>query len=221
VVALVVLKSHAQKGFKMHMIKTVRGNLVWKLILLLSLGLAAGCATSKVRTDYVEIPNPAFTMAPNAPETIWVPRESVDNGVPRGGELAKRGYEAVKEGLAPSQPVPGTATVTSVSGTAAVTAPQAGIAGLGGKPATFIPRFGLVVGVDGDKVYFNLGKAAGITPFQTLKVFRGGTVVEGLGLAPGELVATVEVQGFVGTSGGYGIIKKGGPLRINDLVGGE
>lgn len=194
------------------MIKTIRGNLVWKLILLLSLGLAAGCATTRDRTDYVEIPNPAFTMAPNAPETIWVPRESVDNGVPRGGELAKRGYEAVKDGLAPSQPV---------SGAAAVTAPQAGIVALGGKPATFIPRFGLVVGVDGEKVYFNLGKASGITPFQTLKVFRGGTVVEGLGLAPGEFVATIEVQGFVGTSGGYGVIKKGGPLRINDLVGAE
>lgn len=196
----------------MHMIKTIRGNLVRKLVFLLFVGMAAGCASSKVRTDYVEIPNPAFTMSPNASETIWVPRESVDNGVPRGGELAKRGYEAVKEGLTPSQPMPGAATVT---------APQAGIAALGGKPATFIPRFGLVVGVDGEKVYFNLGKATGITPFQTLKVFRGGTVVEGLGLAPGEFVATIEVQGFVGTSGGYGVIKNGGPLRINDLVGAE
>lgn len=196
----------------MRKMTTIRGNLACKILFLLFLGLVAGCATTKDQNDYVEIPNPAFTMSPNASETIWVPRSSVDSGVPRGGELAKRGYEAVKEGLTPSQPVTGAATVT---------APQAGIAALGGKPAAFIPRFGLVVAVDGEKVYFNLGKGSGITPFQTLKVFRGGTVVEGLGLAPGELVATIEVQGFVGTNGGYGLIKKGGQPRINDLVGAE
>lgn len=183
---------------------------------ILFLGLFAGCTGAGVHSQgaesYVEIPNPALTMSPNASETIWVPRSSVDSGVPRGGELAKRGYEAVKEGLAPSQPVAGAATVT---------APQAGITAPGGKPAAVIPTFGLVIAVDGDKVYFNLGKEAGITPFQKLKVYRGGTVVEGLGLAPGEMVAIVEVQGFVGTNGGYGLVKQGKQVRINDLVGVE
>jgi hypothetical protein len=84
-----------------------------------------------------------------------------------------------------------------------------------------IPRFGLVVAVDGDKVYFNLGREAGYYYGQILKVHRGGTIIEGLGLAPGELVGTVEVLGYVGSQGGYGLLKQGGPLRINDLVGVE
>lgn len=201
----------------MHNIKTIRGNLARRIVFLLLLGLVAGCAGAKVQSqgpdDYVEIPNPAMTMSPNAPETIWVPRKSVDNGVPRGGELMKRGYQAIKEGVATSP--------QAATGGAVVTPPQAGITAPSGKPAAIIPRFGLVVAVDGEKVYFNLGREAGITPFQKLKVYRGGTVIEGLGLAPGELVATIEVQGFVGTNGGYGLIKQGGQLRINDLVGAE
>jgi hypothetical protein len=34
-------------------------------------------------------------------------------------------------------------------------------------------------------------------------------------------MATIEVQGFVGTNGAFGIIKQGGKLRVNDLVGAE
>lgn len=198
---------------------TTRSTLARSIFFILFLGLVAGCSGARVQSQgadssdkYVEVPNPAFTMSPGAPEKIWVPRTSVDNGVPRGGELVKRGYEAVKDGIAPSQPVTGVATLTP---------PQAGITAPGGKPAVFIPRFGVVVAVDGEKVYFNLGRDSGITPYQKLKVYRGGTVVEGLGLAPGEQVATIEVQGFVGTGGGFGVILKGGQLRINDLVGSE
>lgn len=59
----------------------------------------AGCAVNKEgrgTEEYVEIPNPAITMSPNAPETVWVPRSYVDSGVPRGGELVKKGYESLK-----------------------------------------------------------------------------------------------------------------------------
>ena len=197
--------------------KTIRCSLTRKILLLLFLGLVTGCAGAKVQSpgpdDYVEIQNPVQTMSPGSPETIWVPRKSVDSGVPRGGVLVKRGYDAAKEGLATH---PQAATIESP-----VTPPQAAITAPGGKPAVIIPRFGLVVAVDGEKIYFNLGREAGITPFQKLKVYRGGTVIEGLGLAPGELVATIEVQGFVGTNGGYGLVKQGVQLRINDLVGAE
>ena len=161
----------------------------------------------------MEVPNPALTMSPNAPEKIWVPRSGVDNGIPRGGELAKRGYEAVKDSFA--YPSPATQSVPIVA------APQAGIVAPGAKPAAFITRYGLVVAVDGEKVYFNLGREAGITLLQTLKVYRGGTVVEGLGLAPGEFVATIEVQGLVGTAGAHALVTKGRLPRINDLVGAE
>ncbi len=184
------------------------------MLAILLFATAAGCASTKAQSpgpnDYVEVPNPALTMSPNAPETIWVPRRYVESGVPRGGELAKRGYEAVTgSGAATATPSP------------AVTAQQAGITGLAGKPAAFIPRFGLVVAVDGEKIYFNVGREAGIAPGQMLKIYRGGTIVEGLGLAQGELVGTVEVVGYVGAKGSYGLIKPGGQVRLNDLVGVE
>ncbi|MFZ2950293.1 MAG: hypothetical protein WA003_12485 [Desulfuromonadaceae bacterium] len=63
--------------------------------------LLAACAKNRVAVDnagngeYVEIDNPAYTMSPGAPATIWVPRKSVDNGVPRGGEVLKKGYDSV------------------------------------------------------------------------------------------------------------------------------
>ena len=185
-----------------------------RMPVLLGLLFLTGCAGAGVQSsresDYVEISNPAYTMSPNAPETIWVPRSYVEKGVPRGGELVKRGYEAVKGTGAPAVP-----------GDAASTAPQTGIVAPGGKPAPIIPHFGLVAAVDGDKVYFNLGREAGITPGQKLRVYRGGTVIEGLGLAPGECIGTVEVLGFVGSKGGYGIVKQGGPVQTNDLIGAE
>jgi hypothetical protein len=216
----------------MHHMETIRGSLTRKipfLPFLLLLGLVAGCAGAKVQSqvpdDYVEVQNPAQTMSPGSPETIWVPRSSVESGVPRGGVLVKRGYDAAKESMGTHpQAVTGGSPVTppqAVMGGAPVTPPQAGISAPGGKPAVIVPRFGLVVALDGEKVFFNLGRDSGITPSQKLKVYRGGTVIEGLGLAPGELVATIEVQGFVGTNGGYGLVKQGGPLRINDLVGAE
>ncbi len=64
----------------------------------------AGCAGTKSvstpnKDEYVEIDNPAYTMSPDAPPTIWVPRSYVESGVPRGGELVKKGYEAAKTGL--------------------------------------------------------------------------------------------------------------------------
>lgn len=193
---------------------TTRGNLARSLLLFLFLGLVAGCSGARLQSqgadDYVEIPNPAFTMSPNASETIWVPRSSVEKGVPRGGELAKRGYNAVTGSGTPE-----------LKETAPASASQAGIVGQGGKSAALIPHFGLVVAVEGEKVYFNLGRENRITPGQMLKVYRGGTVIEGLGLAPGESKGTVEVQGFVGTRGGYGIVRQGGPVQTNDLIGAE
>lgn len=195
----------------MQLIKTSCNDLKYRILALLLLSLVAGCAGTKAQSsgpnDYVEIPNPALTMSPNAPETIWVPRRYVESGVPRGGELVKRGYEAV--------------TGSGTAATPSVTAQQAGITGLAGKPAAFIPRFGMVVAVDGDKVYFNIGKEAGIIPGQKLKLYRGGTIVEGLGLAKGAFVGTVEVVGYVGSNGSYGLIKPGGEVRLNDLVGVE
>jgi hypothetical protein len=203
----------------MQLIKMIHHNINRSVVVSLSLGVLAGCAgtyaQSPVPRDYVEIANPAVTMSPNAPETIWVPRSYVEKGVPRGKELVKQGYEAVTETATPTAPAPMAPMAPSP------TAQQAGIVAPAGKPAVLIPNFGLVVAVDKEKIYFNLGREAGITAGQILKVHRGGTVIQGLGLAPGELIGTVEVQGFVGPKGGYGIIKQGGPVQTNDIVGVE
>jgi hypothetical protein len=73
------------------------------VLLCISFIFIAGCAgTKSVSTpnqEYVEIDNPAYTMSPDAPPTIWVPRSYVESGVPRGSELVKKGYEAAKTGL--------------------------------------------------------------------------------------------------------------------------
>lgn len=68
-------------------------------VMLCGCFLLAACAgtTSSVTpgSDYVEIDNPTVTMSPGAPAKIWVPRRYVEEGVPRGGEVIRRGVESV------------------------------------------------------------------------------------------------------------------------------
>lgn len=204
-----------------------------KRLILLSLVFLAGCAgangaAGRPPGDFVEIENPGLTMSPNAPATIWVPRSYVEKGVPRGGELARQGYDAVtgsKPATARQAAPAGTNPASGVAPAAAVAAPAAppsvGLVDPAGKPADLLPHFGLVLALEGNRVYFNLGRDDGVSVGQKLKVYRGGTVVKGLGLAPGETVGTLEVSGWVGTNGGYGVMKQGGPVRTNDLIGFE
>lgn len=193
------LADHVSANFSMT-------TLVRRIVILPIFAIIAGCAGANIQSSkdggYVEIPNPAYTMSPNSPEKIWVPQQYVESGVARGNELLKRSYDTVKGGVP---------TFTS----------QAVFTKQAERLANLIPHFGVVVKVDGEKVYFNLGKDAGIVLGQKLKVYRGGTVIEGLGLAPGESVGMIEVLGFVGTAGGYGLLKQGGPARNNDLIGAE
>ncbi|WP_243371676.1 hypothetical protein [Geotalea sp. SG265] len=74
----------------------------YRVAVLFLLLIAAGCAENRAVADrggYVEINNPTLTLYPGAPEKIWVPRESVDHGVPLGGQLLKKGYDAVAGGV--------------------------------------------------------------------------------------------------------------------------
>lgn len=332
------------------------------LLLSLLFVFVAGCAETKSavpsKEEYVEIDNPGYTMSPNAPPTIWVPRRYVDSGVPRGSELVKEGVEVVKGGLtaggnpqqkqagtvAPSQvaaapaapvstaPAVPAAVVPAVKNRIAVlevgrngilapfseilkksspailidqpqiallaryaalastadkntfavrlqedfganlvifvSAPD-GIApgkllkaeifdGMGGglvrsveatlplysekdqavrdsavsgtlmnlveqtrEVLSLLPWYGKVVAVDGDRVYINAGREAGIQVGHKLKVYHGGKVVQGLGFAPGKMVGTVEVKGFVGTNGAYAVVKEGGGVLVSDLVSFE
>lgn len=87
------------------------------LSLLFLLMVLTACAELKTgsnvtRDGFVEVVNPAVTMSPGAPATIWVPRESVETGVPRGSALAQAGYDSVVSSiknlpkLVPSQTAP-------------------------------------------------------------------------------------------------------------------
>ena len=70
-----------------------------KLAVFSLLMLLGGCVVNRTGPgpeDYVEIPNPAITMTPDAPATVWVPRSYVEDGVPRGRDLVKKGYESVR-----------------------------------------------------------------------------------------------------------------------------
>jgi len=72
--------------------------------------ILAACAGNRQTTgspgDYVEIDNPGFTMSPGAPEKIWVPRSSVESGLPRGSEIIKKGTDKVIQSFSGTSPQP-------------------------------------------------------------------------------------------------------------------
>ena len=80
------------------------------------------------------------------------------------------------------------------------------------------PWYGKIFALDGDRVYVNAGRESGIQVGQKLKVFRGGKVFSGIGFDPGSQVATLEIAGFVGTNGSYGIVKDGQGVQLSDVV---
>lgn len=313
------------------------------IVLPLFLFLLSACAGNKAATlppdGYVEIENPAFTMSKDAPATIWVPRSDVETGVPRGGELLRKGYEAVKQEatsnapthhinskapqaaanpstiksrivalevgqngllppfreklksasagillepdlgsiasfgsitgqeerlslskrlsqdlssnlvlfiMAPDQVAPGKKLVIEIHDAmgggvlrqvvaiipaydvadqtardAAVALALASVTGKVREVVALVPWYGRIVAMDGERVYINAGKEAGINIGQKLKIFRGGKFVEGLGFAPNEMIGTLIIQGFAGPNGAYGVVKDGQHVRITDLVAGE
>jgi hypothetical protein len=321
--------------------------------------LVAACAANRgggTENDFVEVDNPGVTMYPNAPATIWVPRKSVDSGIPRGGELLKQGYAKATGALesAPKGEKPGAVGPQSVAAAislpVAVSSPQtaaaqplpkshvavlesgdnglltpfsarigsasvgilidqqqpsfrakyAAIAGqaergavalrlqqeYGANVAVFItategvapgknvqgavydcfggvlvrtvfaripqyvvadsaardfaldaalaelaanvkivvaqlPWYGKVTERDGDRAYINAGKESGLRIGQILSVYHGGKVIPGLGFTPDERISTLEIRGFIGTDGAYGVVTDGKGIRANDLVSVE
>jgi hypothetical protein len=325
-----------------------------------SLVLVAACAANKGsgsanQNDYVEVPNPGVTMSPDAPATIWVPRSSVESGIPRGGELLKKGFEKATGGKetaaqheeAPvtvaQQPAPAAAPVAvPAPQPAAVPVPlksriavlESGDNGLllpfdsritrasagilvdnhqvaflaknapmasqaeegafalrlqqeyGANAAVFVsapdqiapgkyvqgavydclggvlartvtariplyavadsaardaaletalaelavqvkyvvgllPWYGKVAALEGDRAYINAGRESGIRIGQVMRVYRRGKVIPGLGFAPGERIATLEISGFIGADGAYGMVRDGKGIQANDLVAVE
>lgn len=87
--------------------------------------------------------------------------------------------------------------------------------------ARHLPWLCGIVAVEGEKVYLNAGRESGLGLGQRLRVYRGGRWVKGLGYDPGSRIGTLEVTGFVGPNGAYGIIRDGEGARTSDLTGIE
>ena len=87
--------------------------------------------------------------------------------------------------------------------------------------AALVPWYGRVIAVDGEKVYINAGKEAGVDIGQQMKIYRDGKFVTSLGYAPGEVVGRLEIKGFIGPNGAYGTVTDGLEVRITDVVGLE
>jgi len=83
---------------------------------------------------------------------------------------------------------------------------------------TLLPWYAKIVAVEGGKVYINAGHEAGINMGQRLSVLRGGKVVQGLGFAPGTIVGSVEVSGFVGSNGATAVAKDGEQVFPSDII---
>ncbi len=87
--------------------------------------------------------------------------------------------------------------------------------------AALVPWYGTVVSVDDSRVYVNAGKESGLTIGRVLNVYRAGKVVGKLGFAPGQRMGLLEITGYVGTDGAFGIVKQGAKAQAGDLVGIE
>jgi hypothetical protein len=87
-----------------------------------------------------------------------------------------------------------------------------------GDVVNLTPWYGKIFALEGERVYVNAGRESGIQVGQKLKVFRGGKVFPGIGFDPGTQVTTIEIAGFVGTNGSYGIAKDGQIVQLSDIV---
>ena len=87
-----------------------------------------------------------------------------------------------------------------------------------GDVVNLTPWYGKIFALEGERVYVNAGRESGIQVGQKLKVFRGGKMFPGIGFDPGTQVAIIEIAGFVGTNGSYGIAKDGQNVQLTDIV---
>ncbi len=87
--------------------------------------------------------------------------------------------------------------------------------------ACSLPWYSRISAVNGNRAYIAAGKEAGLRIGQTLKVYRGGKFMKGLGFAPGSKIGTLEVDGFVGPNGAFCAIREGQGIEAADVVSAE
>jgi hypothetical protein len=146
-------------------------------------------------------------------------------------------YLAAPEGVVPGKPLTveifeahggslvkrldSTVPDNTASGTTALSAVLQKLALDVRETALLVPWYGKVVSVDDARVYINAGKESGIAIGRVLNVYHAGKIVGKLGFAPGLRMGLLEITGFVGTDGAFGIVKQGAKAQSGDLVGIE
>ncbi len=83
---------------------------------------------------------------------------------------------------------------------------------------SYLPWYGHITVVEGNRAYIAAGRETGICGGQVLRIYHNGKFMKGLGYAPGELVGTMVIQGFVGTNGSFGAIRDGQGVQPLDVV---
>jgi hypothetical protein len=114
--------------------------------------------------------------------------------------------------------IPAPAGTDRVSRDASLATALANLALRVGDVVNLTPWYGRIFAVEGERVYLNAGRESGIQVGQKLKVYRGGKMIAGIGFDPGTQVGILEIAGFVGTNGSYGVVRDGQSVTLSDTV---
>jgi hypothetical protein len=145
---------------------------------------------------------------------------SAPDGVGSGQTLMADIYDGIEKSRLRrvSTVIPPAAGADKVSRDASLATALADLSLRVGDVVNLTPWYGRIFAVEGERVYLNAGRESGIQVGQKLKVFRGGKMMAGIGFDPGTQVTTLEIAGFVGTNGSYGVVRDGQSVNLSDTV---
>ena len=145
---------------------------------------------------------------------------SAPDGIAGGLPLVADIYDGIEKSSPRrvSTVIPLPAGSDKVSRDASLTTALADLSLRVGDVVNLTPWYGRIFAVEGERVYFNAGRESGIQVGQKLKVYRGGKIIAGIGFDPGTQVTTLEIAGFVGTNGSYGVVRDGQSVNLSDTV---
>jgi hypothetical protein len=82
----------------------------------------------------------------------------------------------------------------------------------------WLPWYGKVVTLSGDRVYLDAGKETGLKVGLKVAVYRGGEVVKGIGFAPGNRIATLTISELFGADGAIGRSPEAARIKPGDYL---
>lgn len=156
----------------------------------------------------------------NVNEVIFV---SAVNGIASGKTVTAEVYDTMGGGLMRGfdAVIPAHKETDRAASEAALAEALAGITARVKELVSLLPWYTRISAVNGNRAYIPAGKEAGLRVGQTLKVYRGGKLLKGLGFAPGSKIGVLEVDGFIGPNGAFCAIKDGQGIEAADVVSAE